>query len=79
MAAASSMLKITTLPGSLLAAKCIYDIGGFHGTIEEDLTERDFTMNALAVPLSEWDGVRTVVGNLDGFADAEDRTLRAVV
>ena len=61
-----------------IGGKIIYDISGFYSLIQEDLAERDFTMNALAVPLSEWNGVRTVVGQLDGIDDARSRTLRAV-
>lgn len=41
-------------------------------TIEADLTARDFTVNAIAVPLREGDPIDPI----GGVADAESRTLR---
>lgn len=50
------------------------DFTPLHGTIEEDLARRDFTMNALAQPL----GGEKYVDPLGGRADIESRTIRAV-
>ena len=53
----------------------IFDISGFDDTIEEDLTRRDFTVNALAVPLSSWAVDRKIIGDP---SDAENQILRPV-
>jgi tRNA nucleotidyltransferase/poly(A) polymerase len=50
------------------------DFTPLHGTIEEDLERRDFTMNALAQRLGD-DGY---VDPFGGRADIESRTIRAV-
>ena len=34
------------------------DLSGFSGTIEEDLAQRDFTINAMALPLEHWGQVK---------------------
>ena len=55
--------------------RIIFDISGFNESIEEDLARRDFTVNALAIPLSDWKKNRRVVGNED---DINKRILRPV-
>lgn len=50
------------------------DFTPLHGTIEEDLGRRDFTMNALAQRL----GDDAYVDPLAGCADIDSRTIRAV-
>ena len=50
------------------------DLTPLHGTIEEDLARRDFTMNALAQRL----GDDVYVDPLGGRADIESRTIRHV-
>ena len=50
------------------------DFTPLHGTIEEDLGRRDFTMNALAQPL----GDETYVDPFGGRSDIESRTIRHV-
>jgi tRNA nucleotidyltransferase/poly(A) polymerase len=50
------------------------DLTPLHGTIEEDLHRRDFTMNALAQPL----GTDGYVDPLEGRGDIDARLVRAV-
>lgn len=45
------------------------------GTLEEDLSRRDFTVNALAIHVNR-DGFGTLVDLFDGIADMERRILR---
>ncbi len=45
------------------------------GTLEEDLSRRDFTVNALAIRVNR-DGFGTLVDLFDGIADMERRILR---
>lgn len=51
-----------------------FDFAPFRAeTLEQDLRERDFTLNALAVELSSW----TLIDPLGGMADLEHRRLKA--
>jgi hypothetical protein len=50
------------------------DFTPLHGTIEDDLATRDFTVNAIAVPLAGGDAVDPY----GGLRDLEDTTLRHV-
>ncbi len=50
------------------------DFTPLHGTIEEDLGRRDFTMNAIGQPL----GSETYVDPFGGRADIQSRTIRHV-
>lgn len=57
------------------------DVSDFRGaTIDADLAKRDFTINAMAVPLDAWvagDWQRRLIDPLGGQADLERRRLRA--
>ena len=58
----------------------IIDINGHHGSLEEDLRARDFTVDAMALPLRDWDsGERfgSIVDPMDGTADLVRGILRA--
>lgn len=50
----------------------------YAATIEEDLSRRDFTMNAIAVELAPAGGERRVVDLFGGATDIEGRTIRAI-
>ena len=58
----------------------LIDISGFAGSIEEDLGSRDFTVDAMGIPLASWDSdewLESIVDPLHGKADLAQRTLRA--
>ena len=48
------------------------------GTIEEDLYRRDFTINALAVPIYPKKKPGEILDPLGGIKDLEDRTIRVL-
>ena len=57
------------------------DLAGFYGTIQEDLVRRDFTVNALALPLEHWlddDWRGSVIDPCSGRQDLTNRCIRAV-
>ncbi len=65
------------------------DLSGFSGSIAADLARRDFTVNALALPLSQWRLIQGPPGGADGWnsavidpfggrADLAQKRLRAV-
>ena len=59
----------------------VIDLSGFSESIERDLSRRDFTVNAMAVPLSQWDA--DSVGDLvidphSGRGDLVRKTVRAL-
>ena len=63
------------------AAPWTIDLTGYSGTIEEDLGRRDFSINAMAVPLSSWeelDGLDALVDPLGGRADMARKIIRAL-
>jgi len=59
----------------------VIDLSGYSGSIEQDLERRDFTINAMAVPLSEWDsddfGGR-LIDRCGGRGDLFRKAIRAV-
>ncbi len=57
------------------------DLSGYAGGIEGDLARRDFTVNAMAVPLARWnddDFVASVIDPYGGRADLARKTLRGL-
>ena len=59
----------------------IIDLSGFFGSIETDLKRRDFTVNAMAVPLADWhsgDLSSTVIDPFGGRGDLLRKTIRAL-
>ena len=58
----------------------LIDISGHAGTIEDDLRSRDFTVDAMAIPIDRWDADErfdAMVDPLNGRADLARRILRA--
>ena len=58
----------------------IIDVAGYYGSFDDDLRRRDFTVNAMAVPLRCWDSDErfgAIVDPLNGKADLVNRILRA--
>ena len=58
----------------------IIDVSGYYGSFEDDLRARDFTVNAMAMPLRCWDSderFQTIVDPTGGKADLVRRVLRA--
>ena len=54
------------------------DVNGFSDSIEADLGRRDFTINAMAVPISDWPSPNTVIDPFGGKADLATKTIRAL-
>ena len=57
------------------------DLSGFSGSIEADLERRDFTVNAMGVPLTDWTGeewAAQVMDPLGGKRDLMQKTIRAL-
>ncbi len=54
------------------------DVDGFSGTIEENLAARDFSVNAIAVPLARWPSLDAIIDPLGGRADLAGKTIRAL-
>lgn len=57
------------------------DLSGFFGDIEEDLARRDFTVDALALPIGDWDSGtlgETLIDPFNGQADLARKCIRAV-
>lgn len=46
------------------------------GTLEEDLSRRDFTVNALAYPISEEGAGNDIIDMFDGLTDLKEKVLR---
>ena len=61
-------------------APFIIDVSGYHGSLEQNLRSRDFTVDAMAVPLDYWDTDRRfdlIEDPLNGRADLIRGVLRA--
>ena len=54
------------------------DVAGSTSVIEDNLRRRDFTINAMAVPLADWQSTDAVIDPLGGRADLASKTIRAV-
>ena len=60
------------------------DLWGYSGTIEEDLARRDFTIDAMALPLSEWEALDSpelfekVLDPFNGLRDVAQKCIRVV-
>ncbi len=54
------------------------DVDGFSGTFEEDLGRRDFTVNAMAVPLADWPSMDSVIDPFGGRPDLARKTISAL-
>ena len=52
------------------------DVCGFTGSIEDNLCHRDFSVNAMAVPISDWPSPDAVIDPLGGKADLAAKTIR---
>ncbi|MBC7326908.1 CCA tRNA nucleotidyltransferase [bacterium] len=59
----------------LLPGRIQVDVSSLTGTVEEDMARRDFTANALAVPL---DDLNTLIDPFNGKKDIEEKVLRMV-
>jgi len=67
---------ILSLPDKGLC--CYLDVAALRGELEADLRRRDFTINALAVPITEaFSPTPTVIDPTGGQADLEARLIRA--
>ena len=64
------------------AERWVVDISNFNGSIEDDLARRDFTVDALALPLTHWAADVTdtegVIDPFDGLEDLRRGAIRAV-
>jgi putative nucleotidyltransferase with HDIG domain len=56
----------------------LIDFSRLRGAIEDDLAERDFTMNAMAVPLSSIEASPALIDPFGGQDDLDSRIVRAV-
>jgi poly(A) polymerase len=54
------------------------DINGFSGTIEDDLARRDFSVNAMAIPIADWPSEDALIDPLGGRIDLANKTIRAL-
>ena len=58
----------------------LIDVSGHPGSIEDDLRSRDFTVDAMAIPIDRWDTDErfdAIIDPLNGKADLARRVLRA--
>lgn len=75
-----NVTRIALPPTDDAASPFIIDVSGYHGSFKDDLRRRDFTVNAMAIPLRCWDTdarFDAIVDPLNGRADLVRRILRA--
>ncbi len=71
-------------PGTEQPRRRLIDLAGFLGSIEDDMARRDFTVNAMALPLSEWrpglvsEWAGEVIDLFGGRADLSQKRIRTV-
>ena len=54
------------------------DVNGFTGSIENDLSRRDFSVNAMAVSIYDWPSPDAVIDPSGGKADLATKTIRVL-
>ena len=75
-----NITRVALSPETDGASPFIIDINGYHGSLEENLRSRDFTVDAMALPLRCWDTDErfdSVVDPLGGKGDLARGVLRA--
>lgn len=75
-----NVTRVALPPANAGAASFIIDVSGYSGSFEDDLGARDFTVNAIALPLRCWDSderIESILDPLNGRADMARRILRA--
>ena len=66
---------------SVKGSNCHVDIARLRGTVEDDLSRRDFTVDAIALPLEEWYSTEwweKVIDPFDGRGDIRAKNVRAL-
>jgi poly(A) polymerase len=81
----SSCIPLDATPGRntlrvIVQKEFHFDFTDMQGnSIEEDLTQRDFTINAMAIPLKDFlDGRQTVIDPNQGLTDLHDKIIRVI-
>jgi len=54
------------------------DISPLRGDIKSDLLQRDFSVDAMAVPVAEWPGARRIIDPAGGVQDLKEKTVRMI-
>ncbi len=75
-----NITRVALVPETDGASPFIIDINGYHGSLEENLRSRDFTVDAMAVPLHCWDTDErfdAIVDPMGGKGDLARGVLRA--
>ena len=75
-----NVTRVALPPETDGASPFIIDINGCHDSLEENLRARDFTVDAMAIPLSCWDSderFASIVDPLNGRSDLIRGVLRA--
>ncbi len=75
-----NIVRVALPTGCDGAPPFLIDISGYHGAFEDDLRARDFTVDAMGLPLRCWDTderLDAIIDPLGGKADLARRILRA--
>ena len=77
------MMRVVAPPenGAADGGGPVIDISGYSGDIKDDLARRDFTVNAMAVSLAEWENAdfgSKVIDPLGGRADLLQKAIRSL-